>query len=38
VKSFELDSKWLLLAPIHLEEGRKLEDKVLLQQGFARIC
>ncbi|MEC5166722.1 excinuclease ABC subunit A [Flavobacterium sp. PL11] len=39
VKSFELDSKWLLLAPIHLEEGRKLEDKlkVLLQQGFSRI-
>ncbi|SHG26813.1 excinuclease ABC subunit A [Flavobacterium micromati] len=39
VKNFELDSKWLLLAPIHLEEGRKLEDKlkVLLQQGFARI-
>jgi excinuclease ABC subunit A len=39
VKSFEIDSKWLLLAPIHLEEGRKLEDKlkVLLQQGFARI-
>ena len=39
VKSFEIDSKWLLLAPIHLEKGRKLEDKlkVLLQQGFARI-
>ncbi|WP_396158063.1 excinuclease ABC subunit UvrA [Flavobacterium sp.] len=39
VKSFEIDSKWLLLSPIHLEEGRKLEDKlkVLLQQGFARI-
>jgi excinuclease ABC subunit A len=39
VKSFDLDSKWLLLAPIHLEEGRQLEDKlkVLLQQGFARI-
>lgn len=39
VKTFDLDSKWLLLAPIHLEEGRKLEDKlkVLLQQGFARI-
>ncbi|PWB25530.1 excinuclease ABC subunit UvrA [Flavobacterium sp. HTF] len=39
VKTFELDSKWLLLAPIHLEEGRQLEDKlkVLLQQGFARI-
>jgi excinuclease ABC subunit A len=33
------DSKWLLLSPIHLEEGRQLEDKlkVLLQQGFARI-
>ena len=39
VKSFAIDSKWLLLAPIHLEEGRALEDKlsVLLQQGFARI-
>ncbi|WP_264521315.1 excinuclease ABC subunit UvrA [Flavobacterium sp. N1994] len=39
VKSFELDTKWLLLSPIHLEEGRALEDKlkVLLQQGFARI-
>lgn len=39
VKSFGLDSKWLLLSPIHLEEGRQLEDKlkVLLQQGFARI-
>lgn len=37
--SFEPDSKWLLLAPIHLEEGRALEDKlkVLLQQGFIRI-
>ncbi len=39
VKTFEAESKWLLLAPIHLEDGRKLEDKlkVLLQQGFARI-
>lgn len=39
VKTFEENSKWLLLSPIHLEEGRKLEDKlkVLLQQGFARI-
>ncbi|MEO4005740.1 MULTISPECIES: excinuclease ABC subunit UvrA [unclassified Flavobacterium] len=39
VKKLPLDSKWMLLAPIHLEEGRKLEDKlkVLLQQGFARI-
>ncbi|WP_291127369.1 excinuclease ABC subunit UvrA [Flavobacterium sp. UBA7682] len=39
VKEFDLDTKWLLLSPIHLEEGRQLEDKlkVLLQQGFARI-
>lgn len=39
VKSLEPDSKWLLLAPIHLEQGRPLADKlnVLLQQGFARI-
>ncbi|NBL63994.1 excinuclease ABC subunit UvrA [Flavobacterium sp. NST-5] len=39
IKSFQEDSKWLLLAPIHLEEGRALEDKLkaLLQQGFIRI-
>ncbi|MFM2229362.1 MAG: UvrABC system protein [Bacteroidota bacterium] len=39
VKTLPLESKWLLVAPIHLEEGRQLEDKlkVLLQQGFARI-
>jgi len=39
VKGFALESKWLLLSPIHLETGRKLEDKlkVLLQQGFSRI-
>ena len=39
VKKLALDSKWLLLAPIHLEEGRSLENKLnaLLQQGFARI-
>ncbi|WP_432221962.1 excinuclease ABC subunit UvrA [Flavobacterium sp. TMP13] len=39
VSKFELDSKWLLLAPIHVEKGRKLDEKlkVLLQQGFARI-
>lgn len=39
VKQFSTDSKWLLLAPIHLEKGRKLEDKlnILLQQGFSRI-
>jgi excinuclease ABC subunit A len=39
VQTLAQDSKWLLIAPIHLEEGRALEDKlkVLLQQGFARI-
>ena len=39
VKKLEQNSKWLLLAPIHLEPGRKIHDKlnVLLQQGFARI-
>jgi len=39
IQSLDIDSKWLLLAPIHLEEGRKLHDKlnVLLQQGFARV-
>jgi len=39
VQELEQESKWLLIAPIHLEEGRALEDKlkVLLQQGFARI-
>ncbi|WP_438965183.1 excinuclease ABC subunit UvrA [Flavobacterium sp.] len=39
IQKLEQDSKWLLIAPIHLEEGRALEDKlkVLLQQGFARI-
>ncbi len=39
VKSFEQGSKLLLLAPIVLEEGRTMEDKlkVLQQQGYARI-
>lgn len=39
VKQFDPDSKWLLLAPIHLEKGRALEDKLkaLLHQGFIRI-
>ncbi len=39
VKTFETESKWLLLAPIHAEKGRSIEEKlnVLLQQGFARI-
>ena len=39
VKELETNSKWLLLAPIHLEAGRALEDKLkaLLNQGFSRI-
>jgi excinuclease ABC subunit A len=39
VKLFEKESKWLLLAPIHLEKGRAIEDKLkaLLNQGFSRI-
>jgi excinuclease ABC subunit A len=39
VKKTGIDSKWLLLAPIHLEDGRALEDKLkaLLNQGFSRI-
>lgn len=39
VKTFAVDSRWLLLTPIQPEEGRKLSDKlkVLLQQGFSRI-
>ena len=39
VKAFGIDTKWLLLAPIHLEHGRVLEDKLkaLLNQGFSRI-
>ncbi|MBK0369998.1 excinuclease ABC subunit UvrA [Flavobacterium agrisoli] len=39
VKNFELNSRWLLLAPIHIEKGRKTEEKlnILLQQGFSRI-
>jgi excinuclease ABC subunit A len=39
IKTLEIDSKWLLLAPIHLEKSRKLEDKLssLLKIGFSRI-
>ncbi|WP_455169163.1 excinuclease ABC subunit UvrA, partial [Aegicerativicinus sediminis] len=39
VRSFENGGKLLLLAPIHLEEGRKMLDKlkVLQQQGYARV-
>ncbi|MFP2994890.1 excinuclease ABC subunit UvrA [Spongiivirga sp. MCCC 1A20706] len=39
VKTFDQGEKLLLLAPIKLEEGRKLEEKlkVLQQQGYARV-
>ncbi|TRO66352.1 excinuclease ABC subunit UvrA [Christiangramia sabulilitoris] len=39
VKSFPEREKLLLLAPIHVEEGRSLEKKinVLAQQGYSRI-
>jgi excinuclease ABC subunit A len=39
VKTFETDSRWLLLSPIHTEKDRTLQEKlgVLLQQGFSRI-
>ncbi|GAA4282116.1 excinuclease ABC subunit UvrA [Gaetbulibacter aestuarii] len=39
VKTFPEREKMLLLAPIHLEEGRSMENKlkVLNQQGYARI-
>lgn len=39
IKAFEADSRWLLLAPVHIEKGRTLDEKlgVLLQQGFARV-
>ncbi|MDP5157129.1 MAG: excinuclease ABC subunit UvrA [Flaviramulus sp.] len=39
LKSFSEGEKLLLLAPIYLEEGRTIEDKLktLQQQGYARI-
>ncbi|HSP12823.1 MAG TPA: excinuclease ABC subunit UvrA [Salegentibacter sp.] len=39
VKSFAEGEKLLLLAPIHLENGRSLEEKikVLAQQGYSRV-
>jgi len=39
IKSFTEGDKLLLLAPIHLENGRSIQDKlkVLTQQGYARI-
>ena len=39
IKTYNEREKLLLLAPIHLEKGRTMEDKikVLQQQGYARI-
>ncbi|GGZ69015.1 excinuclease ABC subunit UvrA [Algibacter mikhailovii] len=39
IKTFAEREKLLLLAPIHLEDGRSIEDKLkaLQQQGYARI-
>src|SRR5690606_14609941 len=39
IKTFDLDSKWLLLAPLYEVNNRTVEDKlkVALQQGYARI-
>ncbi|MBQ0117786.1 MAG: excinuclease ABC subunit UvrA, partial [Flavobacterium sp.] len=39
IQTLEVGSRYLLLAPLVVEEGRTLEEKlkVLLQQGFSRI-
>lgn len=39
IKTFAQAEKLLLLAPIHLEEGRTMENKIqaLAQQGYARV-
>lgn len=39
IKKFPEAEKLLLLAPIHLEEGRKMENKIqaLAQQGYSRV-
>jgi len=39
IKTLNIGDKLLLLAPIHLEEGRSIENKLqaLVHQGFARI-
>ena len=39
IKSFDPGKKLLLLSPIHLEEGRTMENKLqaLAQQGYARV-
>ncbi len=39
IQSFPIGEKLLLLSPIHLEEGRTMENKLkaLAQQGYARV-
>ncbi len=39
IKKFPEGEKLILLAPIHLEEGRKMENKIqaLAQQGYSRV-
>ena len=39
IKTFSEGEKLLLLAPVHLEEGRTMENKIqaLAQQGYARV-
>jgi len=39
IKSFPEGEKLLLLSPVHLEEGRTMENKInaLAQQGYARV-
>jgi len=39
IKTFDLDSKWLLLAPLLFDEDRTLSEHlaVLLKQGYARL-
>ena len=39
VKEFDSGTKLLLLSPIHLEEGRSMENKIqaLAQQGYSRV-
>jgi len=39
IKTYTENTKLLLLTPIHLEEGRKIENKIqaLAQQGYARV-
>ncbi len=40
IKSFDLDSKWLLVAPLLFEDDRTLAEHlaILLKQGYARLA